>query len=128
MFPSLCASTVGGPDTASSLDLALDTRRVKLLKGLQKILLGPALTIPLDRMRIHSYMLIGVMLLTHVVAYVVVRRGVEVVNRGGLLGSRLRFLQFEGKTWDGGEKHRFGGNSYVELIMAYTAKDLQIVF
>lgn len=39
-----------------------------------QVLMGPVLMGPLDRLRLHTYIVLGLMLLTHIICYVVVER------------------------------------------------------
>ncbi|KAG2432252.1 hypothetical protein HXX76_009170 [Chlamydomonas incerta] len=86
-------------DGASTVDMTVDARRGRLLKQLRKVLMGPVLMVPLDRLRLHTYMVLGLMLLTHIVCYVVVERtilkehdGVYLVHRQALAMDRAQLL------------------------------------
>ncbi|GLI61938.1 hypothetical protein VaNZ11_004468 [Volvox africanus] len=59
-------------DMQSGSELIIDTRRCRLLKALTKQLAGPVLMRPMERLRLHSYVLLVVMVTTHVVAYIVI--------------------------------------------------------
>ena len=52
----------------------VDSRRARLLKRLVGLLSGPFVATPLSRLTIHNYVLLGIMLLTHVICYVVLRQ------------------------------------------------------
>ncbi|GIL75466.1 hypothetical protein Vretifemale_5250, partial [Volvox reticuliferus] len=58
-------------DMQSGTELIIDSRRCRLLKALTKQLAGPVLMTPMERLRLHSYLLLAVMVATHVVAYIV---------------------------------------------------------
>ncbi|GLC73343.1 hypothetical protein PLESTF_001365300 [Pleodorina starrii] len=87
-------------DAGSTSELLLvDSRRSRLLKALTKLLAGPALTTPLERLRLHSYALLAVMLTTHVVAYIVVtsliaeqHHEVNLVHRQALAMDRSQLI------------------------------------
>ncbi|GFR45040.1 hypothetical protein Agub_g6410 [Astrephomene gubernaculifera] len=66
---SAITGTSGNP---SMVELMIDARRGRLLRSLRKVLMGPLLMGPLERLRLHSYALLAVMLLTHIACYVVV--------------------------------------------------------
>jgi hypothetical protein len=57
-------------ETDASEGLQVDTRRQRLQKQLIKLLSGPFLLMPIDRMRLHTYFLLTIMLATHVACYV----------------------------------------------------------
>nr|ACF39778.1 PAS domain sensory protein FXL1 [Chlamydomonas reinhardtii] len=59
-------------DATSVSELQIDSRRGRLLKALTKLLCGPMLMEPLERLRLHSYVIIAIMLVTHVVTYVII--------------------------------------------------------
>ncbi|KAG2443480.1 hypothetical protein HXX76_001833 [Chlamydomonas incerta] len=59
-------------DGTSVSELQIDSRRGRLLKALTKLLCGPMLMEPLERLRLHSYAILALMLITHVVTYVVI--------------------------------------------------------
>ncbi|GIL48962.1 hypothetical protein Vafri_5459 [Volvox africanus] len=73
-----------GPDaftdasSAVDVDLSADTRRARLLKRLYKLFSGPHLMAPLLRMRYHTWLLLAVMLIAHVVMYVIL---ISLINR-----------------------------------------------
>ncbi|GIL69029.1 hypothetical protein Vretifemale_13, partial [Volvox reticuliferus] len=73
-----------GPDaftdssSAVDVDLSADARRARLLKRLYKVFSGPQLTTPLLRMRYHTWLLLAVMLIAHVVMYVIL---ISIINR-----------------------------------------------
>ncbi|GIL74348.1 hypothetical protein Vretifemale_4277, partial [Volvox reticuliferus] len=69
-------------DNQSSLDVVVDMRRGKLLKSLRRVLMGPLLMTPWERMRLHSYALLAFMLLTHIACYVVVTKVVSREHTG----------------------------------------------
>ncbi|GLI70439.1 hypothetical protein VaNZ11_015349 [Volvox africanus] len=69
-------------DNQSSLDVVVDMRRGKLLKSLRRVLMGPFLMTPWERMRLHSYFLLTFMLLTHIACYIVVTRVVSREHTG----------------------------------------------
>ncbi|KAG2446966.1 hypothetical protein HYH02_008120 [Chlamydomonas schloesseri] len=86
-------------DGASTVDVTVDARRGRLLKQLRKVLMGPVLMGPLDKLRLHTYLVLGLMLLTHVVCYVVVERtilkehdGIYLVHRQALAMDRAQLL------------------------------------
>ena len=62
----------GVTDATSVSELQIDSRRGRLLKALTKLLCGPMLMEPLERLRLHSYVIIAIMLVTHVVTYVII--------------------------------------------------------
>ncbi len=53
--------------------MVVDARRSRLLKALNKLLMGPVLMAPMERLRLHSYALLGLMLVLHIACYVVVK-------------------------------------------------------
>ncbi|GIL56338.1 hypothetical protein Vafri_11716 [Volvox africanus] len=59
-------------DATSASEVVIDARRARLLKALNKLLLGPVLMKHMDRLRFRSYYLIAVMFLTHLIAYVII--------------------------------------------------------
>ncbi len=59
-------------DTSGAADLVIDARRGRLLKALNKLLMGPVLMAPMERLRLHSYALLGIMLVLHIACYVAV--------------------------------------------------------
>ncbi|EFJ46271.1 hypothetical protein VOLCADRAFT_93382 [Volvox carteri f. nagariensis] len=69
-------------DNQSAIDVVVDARRGKLLKSLQKLLMGPLLMAPLERLRLHSYCLLALMLATHIACYVVVTKVVSKEHTG----------------------------------------------
>ncbi|KXZ45821.1 hypothetical protein GPECTOR_50g615 [Gonium pectorale] len=64
-------------DQSSVAELAVDSRRGRLLKALNKMLLGPVLANPLDRLSTNTYLVLLAMIVTHVVCYVVVTKLVD---------------------------------------------------
>ncbi|GFR42354.1 hypothetical protein Agub_g3049, partial [Astrephomene gubernaculifera] len=89
----------GGGDGDPSCELAVDARRQRLLRVLRRALSGPALTAPLERLRWHSYGLLVVVLLTHVVCYVLIKQLIEkqhtnvyVVHRQALAMDRSQLV------------------------------------
>ncbi|PNW76743.1 hypothetical protein CHLRE_11g469500v5 [Chlamydomonas reinhardtii] len=86
-------------DGASTVDITVDARRGRLLKQLRKVLMGPVLMGPLDRLRLHTYIVLGLMLLTHIICYVVVERtilkehdGIYLVHRQAMAMDRAQLL------------------------------------
>ncbi|KAG2443454.1 hypothetical protein HXX76_001811 [Chlamydomonas incerta] len=72
---SQAASGITGITDATSVsELQIDSRRGRLLKALTKLLCGPMLMEPLERLRLHSYGIMAFMLITHVICYVIVQR------------------------------------------------------
>ena len=71
------ALATGITDATSVSELQIDSRRGRLLKALTKLLCGPMLMEPLERLRLHSYGILAMILLTHVVAYVVITREIK---------------------------------------------------
>ncbi|KAG2443224.1 hypothetical protein HYH02_009297 [Chlamydomonas schloesseri] len=72
---SQAASGITGITDATSVsELQIDSRRGRLLKALTKLLCGPMLMEPLERLRLHSYCIMLFMLVTHVICYVIVQR------------------------------------------------------
>ncbi len=61
-------------DTGGAVEMVVDARRSRLLKALNKLLLGPVLMGPMERLRLHSYSLLVLMLLLHVACYVVIKK------------------------------------------------------
>ncbi|KAG2443202.1 hypothetical protein HYH02_009279 [Chlamydomonas schloesseri] len=59
-------------DATSVSELQIDSRRGRLLKALTKLLCGPMLMEPLERLRLHSYAIVLLMLVTHVVTYIII--------------------------------------------------------
>ncbi|KAG2494774.1 hypothetical protein HYH03_007018 [Edaphochlamys debaryana] len=53
-------------------EVVIDARRGRLLKALHKTVLGPSIATPMDRLRLHSYACVAVMLVVHIVAYVII--------------------------------------------------------
>ncbi|KAG2484238.1 hypothetical protein HYH03_016973 [Edaphochlamys debaryana] len=70
-------SSVTGGDASSVSEFMVDARRGRLLKALNKVILGAYLTTPLQRLRYHSYVLLLAMLITHAVCYVLLLRTLE---------------------------------------------------
>ncbi|KAG2443203.1 hypothetical protein HYH02_009280 [Chlamydomonas schloesseri] len=64
-------------DATSVSELQIDSRRGRLLKALTKLLCGPMLMEPLERLRLHSYCILALILITHLVAYVVITREIK---------------------------------------------------
>ncbi len=60
-------------DASDAVELMIDSRRGRLLKALNKLLMGPVLMGPMERLRLHSYALLAAMLVVHIVCYVAVR-------------------------------------------------------
>lgn len=71
--PLLLLHPAGTTDTAGVVELVVDARRSRLLKALNKLLLGPVLMGPMERLRLHSYSLLALMLLLHIACYVVIK-------------------------------------------------------
>ncbi|KAG2429691.1 hypothetical protein HYH02_013949 [Chlamydomonas schloesseri] len=59
--------------SVADVDIAVDARRARLLKRLLKVLGGPSLALPLERLRFRSLVVLGVMVAVHVVCYVVLQ-------------------------------------------------------
>ncbi|EFJ47903.1 hypothetical protein VOLCADRAFT_104960 [Volvox carteri f. nagariensis] len=59
-------------DATSVSEYMIDSRRGRLLKALHKQLLGPALMKHVDRLRLQSFLLIGIMFVAHVIAYSII--------------------------------------------------------
>ncbi|GIL88290.1 hypothetical protein Vretifemale_16221 [Volvox reticuliferus] len=59
-------------DATSVSEVVIDARRAKLLKALNKLVLGPALIKHMDRLRLRSYSLIALMFFTHLIAYMII--------------------------------------------------------
>ncbi|KXZ46877.1 hypothetical protein GPECTOR_40g611 [Gonium pectorale] len=64
-------------DAQSVFEVAVDARRSRLLRSLQKLLCGPLLAAPLQRLRLHSYGLLALMLAAHVGCYVAITRAID---------------------------------------------------
>ncbi|KAG2447634.1 hypothetical protein HYH02_007552 [Chlamydomonas schloesseri] len=86
-------------DASSVSEFMIDARRGKLLKALNKLVLGASLTAPLERLRYHSYAVLLVMLLVHVVCFVLVKSAlvsqhehVYMVHRQALAMDRAQLL------------------------------------
>ncbi len=62
----------GATDGTSVSEVVIDARRARLLKALNKLLMGPALTSHISRLKLQSYAIIAVMFLMHLIAYVVI--------------------------------------------------------
>ncbi|GLI62827.1 hypothetical protein VaNZ11_005578, partial [Volvox africanus] len=67
-------------DTSSAVDVdfSADARKARLLKRLYKLFSGPQLMTSLLRMRYHTWLLLAVMLIAHVVMYVILT---SLINR-----------------------------------------------
>ncbi|PNW74156.1 hypothetical protein CHLRE_13g587550v5 [Chlamydomonas reinhardtii] len=75
---SQAASGITGITDATSVsELQIDSRRGRLLKALTKLLCGPMLMEPLERLRLHSYLILAFMLVTHIICYVIVQREIS---------------------------------------------------
>ncbi|GIM12312.1 hypothetical protein Vretimale_15676, partial [Volvox reticuliferus] len=61
-------------DQSSATDLAIDARRQKLHRALDKVLLGPSLALPVTRLHFTSYAIMAIILLAHVICYIVVTK------------------------------------------------------
>ncbi|KAG2487340.1 hypothetical protein HYH03_014056 [Edaphochlamys debaryana] len=93
-------------DQSASTDVAvLDSRRGRLLKALNRTLLGPSLLEHVDRLRRHSYGVIAIMFITHVIAYVCVTQLIKVehdhvydVHRQALAMDRCQLLTARAMT------------------------------
>ncbi|GIM04910.1 hypothetical protein Vretimale_9369 [Volvox reticuliferus] len=59
-------------DATSMSEYMIDARRGRLIKGLSKLLLGPALMTHIDRLRLQSYLLITIMFLAHIISYCII--------------------------------------------------------
>lgn len=53
-------------------EILVDSRRGRVLKKLIKLLHSARLEAPLGRLRVQSWIVLGVMLVTHIVCYVVI--------------------------------------------------------
>ena len=53
-------------DASGAGELVIDSRRGRLLKALQKLVCGPMLMEPLEKLRKHTYAIFLLMLITHV--------------------------------------------------------------
>ncbi|GFR46145.1 hypothetical protein Agub_g7671, partial [Astrephomene gubernaculifera] len=62
----------GTSDQTSVTDVVVDARRGRLLRALNKLLLGPSLMTHLNRLRLASYLIIAIMFLAHVISYVAI--------------------------------------------------------
>ncbi|KAG2497902.1 hypothetical protein HYH03_004167 [Edaphochlamys debaryana] len=71
------SSLYSATETASVSEVVVDARRSKLLKGLERVLMGPTLTEPLNRLRVHGYLILAVMLLTHIICYIVATQAIR---------------------------------------------------
>ncbi|KAG2431591.1 hypothetical protein HYH02_013284 [Chlamydomonas schloesseri] len=71
---SQAASGISGltDQSAATTEVMVDARRGRLLKAMNRLLLGPALTYHIDRLRTHSYGIISVMFLMHIISYVLI--------------------------------------------------------
>jgi hypothetical protein len=75
---SQAASGITGVTDATSVsELQIDSRRGRLLKALTKLLCGPMLMEPLERLRLHTYGILLFMLVTHVICYVIVQNEIS---------------------------------------------------
>ncbi|KAG2486667.1 hypothetical protein HYH03_014722 [Edaphochlamys debaryana] len=59
-------------DNSTASELVIDSRRGRLLKTLNKLLMGPSLMVHVDRLRVHSYFLIMLMFTAHLIGYLVI--------------------------------------------------------
>ncbi|KAG2486668.1 hypothetical protein HYH03_014723 [Edaphochlamys debaryana] len=59
-------------DTSAASELVIDSRRSRLHKVLNKLLMGASFTAHVDRLRIHSYFIIVMMFTAHLVGYLVI--------------------------------------------------------
>ncbi|EFJ48000.1 hypothetical protein VOLCADRAFT_91579 [Volvox carteri f. nagariensis] len=70
---SQVASAVSGTTDATSVsEVVIDARRGRLLKALNKVMLGPALMAHIDRLKLRSYILIIIMFVAHLFGYVTI--------------------------------------------------------
>eukprot|EP00198_Chlamydomonas_reinhardtii_P005487 XP_001694823.1 predicted protein [Chlamydomonas reinhardtii] len=86
-------------DASGAGELVIDSRRGRLLKALQKLVCGPMLMEPLEKLRKHTYAIFLLMLITHVVTYVVVsneikseHHDVNLVHRQALAMDRSQLI------------------------------------
>ncbi|KAG2493141.1 hypothetical protein HYH03_008565 [Edaphochlamys debaryana] len=59
-------------DQSDANEVVIDARRGRLLKALHKTVLGVSITTPLERLRVHSFACVAIMLIVHVVSYIIV--------------------------------------------------------
>ncbi|KXZ48850.1 hypothetical protein GPECTOR_25g435 [Gonium pectorale] len=70
---SQAASAISGTSDATSVtDVVVDARRGRLLKALNRLMLGPSLMGHVKRLHLHSYGLIAVMFLAHLISYIII--------------------------------------------------------
>ncbi|GFR46157.1 hypothetical protein Agub_g7684 [Astrephomene gubernaculifera] len=62
----------GTSDQTSVTEVVVDARRGRLLRALNKLLLGPSLMTHLNRLRLASYLIIAIMFLAHVISYIAI--------------------------------------------------------
>ncbi|KAG2486663.1 hypothetical protein HYH03_014719 [Edaphochlamys debaryana] len=67
--PSAYSATTDQTDASEAV---IDARRGRLLKALHKTVLGPTLATPLDRLRVHSFACIAVLLIVHIIGFLIV--------------------------------------------------------
>ncbi|KAG2423934.1 hypothetical protein HXX76_014875 [Chlamydomonas incerta] len=86
-------------DTSGAGELVIDSRRGRLLKALQKLVCGPVLAEPMDKLRKHTYAIFALMLITHVITYVVIsseikseHHDVNLVHRQALAMDRSQLI------------------------------------
>ncbi|KAG2450421.1 hypothetical protein HYH02_004923 [Chlamydomonas schloesseri] len=63
--------------SAGGTELLIDSRRARLLKALQKMLLGPTLADPMEKLRVHSYALLALMLTMHIISYIIIKNEIQ---------------------------------------------------
>ncbi|KAG2434419.1 hypothetical protein HYH02_012249 [Chlamydomonas schloesseri] len=86
-------------DASGANELMIDSRRGRLLKALQKLVCGPILAEPMDKLRRHTYMIFALMLITHVITYLVIsneikseHHDVNLVHRQALAMDRSQLI------------------------------------
>ncbi|KAG2445381.1 hypothetical protein HXX76_000003 [Chlamydomonas incerta] len=69
---SQAASGISGltDQSAATTEVMVDARRGRLLKAMNRLLLGPALMYHINRLRMHSYGIIAVMFLMHIISFI----------------------------------------------------------
>ncbi|KAG2441028.1 hypothetical protein HXX76_003881 [Chlamydomonas incerta] len=58
-------------------ELLIDSRRARLLKMLSKMLLGATLADPMEKLRVHSYILLALMMCMHIISYAIIKHEID---------------------------------------------------
>ncbi|PNW79942.1 hypothetical protein CHLRE_08g373200v5 [Chlamydomonas reinhardtii] len=80
---SQAASAISGltDQSAATTEVMVDARRGRLLKAMNRLLLGPSLMSHINRLRTHAYGIIAAMFLMHIISYVLITYLIKLEHR-----------------------------------------------